>query len=133
MGHGVRNADERKCTLTIDILLQNDRKRAKQRLFKRRQGRWGVVQTNLSTRVSVVVSASSSNAPHQRRDALEKILIKIRITRILGDGAKDGDEALENLLIDGRQRLTCRDDHAHRAWSMSREKRNKEEAGTYTS
>ena len=30
MGHGVRNADERECTLTIDILLQNDRKRAKQ-------------------------------------------------------------------------------------------------------
>ena len=72
--------------------------------------------TNLSTRASVVVGASSSDAPHQRRDALEKVLIKVGIARVLGNGAEDGDEALENLLMDGRQRLTCRDDHAHRAW-----------------
>ena len=34
---------EKECRLTIDILLQYDRKRSKQRLFKRRQGRWGSV------------------------------------------------------------------------------------------
>ena len=63
----------------------------------------------------MVVDASSLDTPHQRRDALENVLVKVGVARILGDGAEDGDEALEDLLIDGRQRLTCRDDHTHRA------------------
>lgn len=71
-------------------------------------------------RVSVVVDTPPSNAPHQRRDALENILIEVGITWILGDGAENGNEALENLLIDGRQCLTCRYDHAHCAWFMCR-------------
>jgi hypothetical protein len=42
-GHERGTRMRKECTLTIDVLLQNDRKRAKQRLFKRRQGRWGAV------------------------------------------------------------------------------------------
>jgi len=34
---------EKKSTRTINVLLQNDRKRAKQRLFERRQCCWGTV------------------------------------------------------------------------------------------
>ena len=89
-GEGVDAQEE--WTLTIDILLQNDRKRAKPCLFK---CRWGVVYDR------VVPRTHRTNAEMP----LENILLNVEITRILGDGAEDGDEGLENLLIDGRQRL----------------------------
>ena len=83
-------------TLTINILLQNDRKRAKPRLFK---CRWGVVYD------CVVPWTHRTNAEMP----LENILLNVEITQILGDGAKDGDKALE-ILVDGwASRLTCCD------------------------
>jgi hypothetical protein len=72
-----------------------------QRLFKCRQGRRGAVY----------------DEPHQRRAALEKILIKFGVTRTLGDGAQ-GDRALEGYVqvlsrAAERNRVCCSEDEGH--------------------
>ena len=78
--------------------------------------------------VSVVVCASISDAPHQRRETLENVLIKVGVARILGDRVKNSDEALEDLLVHRCQRLTCRHDDTHRAWCICyHQQRNKEQ------
>ena len=66
------------------------------------------------------------------RNPLENVLTKIWITRVLGDGAENGDKALKDLLIDGRQRLTCRDDHACHAWSCPVMKSTKRDVTQHT-
>ena len=49
---------EKECRFTIDVLLQDDRKRAKQRLFKRRQGpnetgdHWDALGMSFSAHIS---------------------------------------------------------------------------------
>jgi hypothetical protein len=77
---------------TTNVLLQNDHKgTALVQMSPRAQG---CRVRRACLRVSMVIDMLSLDAPHQRRAALEKILIKFGVTRTLGDGAQ-GDRALE--------------------------------------
>jgi hypothetical protein len=93
-------------------LLDDDRKRPKQRFLKLGH-HLRIARAHKPAGSQLAPNVRNQHAPHEGRHALEAILIKVGVARVLADRAENVDQLGEHGQKVGRQGLARGDDHAH--------------------
>jgi hypothetical protein len=102
---------------TIDILLEDDDEWAKESVFKGLQcrGRTGYDKSDSSDSAEFI-DEGPVIAPHQTRNALENVLIEVRIAGVFRNDTQDRHQTVENVFVSRCQGLPSSDNNSHNAF-----------------